>query len=183
MSLEETLGLAHGGLEIKRLDVLPVLLKQRDQKVDGKHNVGNELIFSHLDVTNSDTQAKNLLKLELDGGTNVISLGLQVIIVGDSSRELADLVKTRTQKTRNLLDQSIRSQESIITLSKLLDKLLVLVKLLQILNRLEFHTSSLGLVTVESITKNTDGEVGTRNVGKPKGCIGLFTAFYCHSSH
>ncbi len=33
--LEKTHGLAHGGLDMERLDVLPVLLQQRDEEVDG----------------------------------------------------------------------------------------------------------------------------------------------------
>ena len=32
--LEETDGLAHRRLQVERLDVLPVLLEQRDQEVD-----------------------------------------------------------------------------------------------------------------------------------------------------
>ena len=32
--LEETDGLAHGGLDVKGLDVLPVLLEQGDKEVD-----------------------------------------------------------------------------------------------------------------------------------------------------
>ena len=32
--LEETDGLAHGGLDVQRLDVLPVLLEQGDEEVD-----------------------------------------------------------------------------------------------------------------------------------------------------
>ena len=32
--LEQTDGLAHGGLDVKRLDVLPVLLEQGDEEVD-----------------------------------------------------------------------------------------------------------------------------------------------------
>lgn len=168
LHLEETEGLAHSRLEVERLDVLPVLLEQRDQEVDGQHDVSNQLVLSHLDVANSNTQAKNLLELELDGGTDFIGLDGQVIVVRHSSGELADLVETRTQETRNLLDQSFRSKEGIVLLGKLLDQLLVLVELLQVINRLEFHASSLGLVTVESITENADGQVRTRNVRKPK---------------
>jgi hypothetical protein len=34
LRLEETDGLAHRRLQVERLDVLPVLLKQRDEEVD-----------------------------------------------------------------------------------------------------------------------------------------------------
>lgn len=167
-SLVQTFRLAHGGLDVQRLDVLPVLLKKRDKEVDGQHDVSNGLLLSHVDVGNSDTKAKNLLKLELDGGADLISLSGKVVVVGDRGRELANLVETGTEKTGNLLDKSFGSDESIVLLGELLNELLVLVELLQILNRLELHTSSLSLIAVESITENADGHLGTGNIGKPK---------------
>jgi hypothetical protein len=33
-NLEDAEGLAHGALDVKRLDVLPVLLEERDEEVD-----------------------------------------------------------------------------------------------------------------------------------------------------
>jgi len=168
-SLVQTLRLAHGRLEVERLDVLPVLLEKGDKEVDSQHDVGNELILSHVHVTDCNAQAQNLLKLELDGGTELISLDGKVIVVGDGGRELANLVETGTEKTGDLLDESLRGNESIVLLGELLDELLVLVELLQILNRLELHTGSLGLVAVESITENADGHLGTGNIGKLDG--------------
>lgn len=167
--LVQALGLAHGGLEVQRLDVLPVLLKKRDKEVDGQHDVTNQLLVSHLDVTNGTAKTQNLLKLELNHAAELISLGSDLISVTDGSGEFTSLVQTGTQKSRNLLDQSLGGKESIVLLGELLDELLVLVELLQILNRLELHTSSLGLIAVESITENADRHVGTGNVGKLDG--------------
>jgi hypothetical protein len=169
LHLEQAVRLTHGRLQVQRLDVLPVLLQQRNEEVDRQHDVGNQLIFSHGDMTDSNTKTENLLQLELDGGTEFVGLIGQGIVVRDGSRELTDLVKTRTQETGNLLNQSLRGKESIILLGKLLDELLVLVELLEIVNRLEFHTSALGLITVESITKNTNSHVRTGNVGELDG--------------
>ena len=59
--------LAHGGLEVERLDVLPVLLEEGDQEVDGQHGVGEDLLSAHLYVANCTPHAENLLELELDG--------------------------------------------------------------------------------------------------------------------
>jgi hypothetical protein len=167
--LEQTLGLTHGRLQVQRLDVLPVLLQQGDEEVDGQHDVGNQLIFSHFEVTDGNTQTENLLKLELDGGTDFVGLIGQGVAVRDGGRELTNLVETRTQKTRNLLDQSLGGKESIVLLGELLDELLVLVELLKIVNRLEFHTGTLSLVTVESITKDTNGHTGTSDVRELDG--------------
>ena len=36
--------LAHAGLDVQRAHVLPVLLQQGDQEVDGVHNVGTDLL-------------------------------------------------------------------------------------------------------------------------------------------
>ena len=40
-------------------------------------------------MTNSDTQAKDLLELELDGGTDLSDLVVQVLSVRDGGRELS----------------------------------------------------------------------------------------------
>jgi hypothetical protein len=161
--------LTHGRLQVQRLDVLPVLLQQRDEEVDGQHDVGNQLILSHLEVTDGNTQTEDLLKLELDGGTDFVGLIGQRVAVRDGGRELTNLVETRTQETGDLLDQSLGGKESIVLLGELLDELLVLVELLEIVNRLELHTGTLGLVTVESITEDTDSHTGTGNVGELDG--------------
>ena len=59
--LEETLRLTHGRLDVQRLDVLPVLLQKRDKEVDSKHDVRGKLVFSHLNVANSNAKSENLL--------------------------------------------------------------------------------------------------------------------------
>jgi len=146
-----------------------VLLEKGDQEVDGHHDVGQKLILRHVDVTDSDTQAENLLKLELDGGTDLISLLANVIGVGDGGGELSGLVETRSQKTRNLLDQSLGGEESIVLLGELLDQLLVLVELLQVINGLELHGDLLGLVAVKGITENADRHLGAGDVGETDG--------------
>jgi hypothetical protein len=162
-------GFAHRRLQIERLDVLPMLLQQRNKEVNGQHDIGNQLVFSHFYVTNSNTQTEHLLKLELDGSTDLIGLISQGVTVRDGGRELTNLVETRTQETGNLLDQSLRGKESIVLFGELLDELLVLVELLEIVNRLELHTSTLSLVTVESIAKDTNSHTGTGNVGELDG--------------
>ena len=58
--LIETLGTTHGALDVQRANILPVLLQQRDEEVDSHEDVGDELILAHLDMANSNSQAKNL---------------------------------------------------------------------------------------------------------------------------
>lgn len=146
-----------------------MLLEKGDQEVDGHHDVGEELILGHVDVTDGDTQAENLLQLELDGGTDLISLLADVVGVGDGGGELSGLVETRSEKTGNLLDEGLGSEESIVLLGELLDLLLVLVELLQVINGLVLHGDLLGLVAVKGITENADGHLGAGDVGETDG--------------
>ena len=88
-SLVEALGRRHGSLDGKASNVLPALLQERNQVVDGQHDVGNELVLVHADVSDGDTHAENLLQLELDGGLDLSDLAAQVIRVRDRGRELA----------------------------------------------------------------------------------------------
>ena len=154
---------------MERLDVLPLLLKKRDEEVDGKHDVGEKLVIRHLDVANSHTEAENLLELELDGALNLSDLLLQVLVVRDRSGELAGLGKTGAEETRDLLDESVGGDESIVLASKLLDELLVLVELLQVVGGHGVDTTVLGTVDIVLVTENADGHVGARDTGKLDG--------------
>ena len=87
--LVETLGGAHGSLECEGANVLPALLEEGDEVVDGQHDVADKLLIGHVDVADGDTHAENLLELELDGGLDLGDLGGKVLVVGDGGRELA----------------------------------------------------------------------------------------------
>jgi hypothetical protein len=117
ISSVDAVGLAHSALDGQGLDVLPVLLEQRNQEIDSDDDVLLNLIGALVDVTNSNGKAHDLLHLELDGGLSVNNLGSHVIIVGEQSRELSSLAQTRAQDTGQLLDQGVRGKESIVGLS------------------------------------------------------------------
>lgn len=153
--LVQALGGRHGSLDDKAANVLPALLQEGDEVVDGQHQVTNELLSLHTDVTNGNTEAENLLKLELDGGLDVVDLVLHVLGVGDGGGELAGLGQTGTKETGNLLDQSLGSKEGIVLASKLLDELLVLVQLLQVVGGHGIETVVLGTVEIVLVTNDT----------------------------
>ena len=88
-SLVEALGGRHGSLDGQATDVLPALLQQGDQVVDGQHDVADQLFLVHADVSDGDTHAEHLLQLELDGGLDLVDLASKVVGVGDRSGELA----------------------------------------------------------------------------------------------
>jgi len=93
-----------------------------------EHNVGEDLVISHLDMAYSYTQAQDLLELEFDGRANLSDLSGKIFRVRHGCGELAGLGETRTKKTRNLLDEGFRGKKSIVFLGKLLNKLLVLIE-------------------------------------------------------
>jgi hypothetical protein len=113
-SLVEALGRRHGSLDGQATNVLPSLLQQRDEVVDGQHDVTDQLILSHADISDSDTHAEHLLQLELDGGLDLVDLVGEVFSVGDWRGELSGLGKTGAEKTRDLLDQGVGCDESIV---------------------------------------------------------------------
>jgi hypothetical protein len=82
-------GLAHGGLQVQRFDILPSLLQQGNQEIDGQHGVGDDLVLVHVDVTDGTSETEDLLQLELDGGPDLDELLGEVVRVGDRGGELS----------------------------------------------------------------------------------------------
>jgi hypothetical protein len=89
INLVESLRRRHGSLDGQASNVLPSLLQQRDQVVDGQHDVGDQLILSHANVANGNTHAENLLQLKLDCRLDFVDLGAEILVVGDGSWELS----------------------------------------------------------------------------------------------
>ena len=76
-----------------------LLLEKRDQEVDGQHGVLHDVVFGHVDVTDSDTETEDLLQLELDGGLDFGDLSGEILRVRDGGGELSGLGETRTQES------------------------------------------------------------------------------------
>lgn len=79
----------HAGLDSQAADILPPLLQQRHQVVDGKHDVRNKLVFRHIHIAHSHTHTEHLLQLELDGRLDFGNLLRQIFAVRDWGGELA----------------------------------------------------------------------------------------------
>lgn len=62
---------------------MPSLLQERNEVVDGQHDVRDQLILGHAHVSDSDTHAEHLLQLELDGRLDFIDLLLELFVVRD----------------------------------------------------------------------------------------------------
>jgi len=166
--LVEALRRAHSCLDVEGLDVLPVLLEQGDEEVDGKSDILADLVLLETDVTDADTHAQDLLELELDSGSGVLNLILDGVSMRDQTRELAGLVETGTEDSRKLLDQRVACKETIVLLCQLLHELLVLVELLQLLNIHVVKTVLLGKINMHLITKNAHLHLASR-MGKTIG--------------
>jgi len=147
---------SHRALDVQGSDVLPVLLEERYEEVNGGLNVVVQLLLSHVDASDSDTHAQNLLHLEFDGALDLSNLSLDVIVVGNQGWELSSLVQSWTKKTRNLTDDNLRSEEVVILLSQLLDELLVAVELLKSFNITRVDLELFGNLTMDGISENTE---------------------------
>ena len=105
----DAVALPHRALDVEGLHIVPILLQQRDQEVDRHHDILTALVGRHLHVRHSHAEAQHLLQLELYLLLQVQHLRLQAVVVRHQRRELARLVQTRAEKTRDLRDQNLRS--------------------------------------------------------------------------
>jgi hypothetical protein len=163
------LRLAHGGLEVSGLEVLPVLLEEGDEVVDGEGGVLADFFFLHVDVTDAAAEAENLLELELDGGADFLNLISEVITEGNSGGELVGTVHVRTDNTGDGLDDGFGGEEGVELRAHLLDELLVLVELLEVFHGHGGDTFLLGDVFVLEIADDADLVVGAADVGEAEG--------------
>lgn len=159
----------HSGLDVDDLDVLPLLLQERDEEVDGKNDVALQLISVEVNMTNRDREAKDLLHLELNGVENTVNLLSGILRVGDDRGELTSSVKTGTHNSRKLLDERIRSQESVVLLSELTDELLVLVEVGDFINVHARNTLLLTDLLVLIVDEDADINVRSGGVRKNEG--------------
>jgi hypothetical protein len=120
-------------------------------------------------MTNRNRKAKDLLHLELDGVENVVDLLSRILRVGDDRGELTSSVKTRSHYSRKLLNEGIRSQESIVLLSELTDELLVLVEVGDLINVHARNVLLLADLLVLIVDKHAHINVGAGGIGENEG--------------
>merc|ERR1719402_1858110 len=127
-SLIQPLHRSHSTLDEERSNVLPVLLQQRHQEVYSQEDILSQFILGHLNMTNSDSQTEDLLHLELDSSLDVVDFVHHLVPMSYHGWELTGFVETRSKKTRDLFDQGVRSNETIVSLGQFLHQLLILVQ-------------------------------------------------------
>mmetsp|Transcript_23961 Transcript_23961/g.27998 ORF Transcript_23961/g.27998 Transcript_23961/m.27998 type:complete len:272 (-) Transcript_23961:24-839(-) len=153
---EDLLGRAHARLEVEHLDVLPALLEEGDKEVDGKSGVALNIFLGHVNVSDGGVEAQNLLHLELDGAADLSDLVREGVSLTDEERELTGTGKTRTQQTGDLLDEGVGREEGVVLAGELLHELLVLVELLEVIDRHGVKADLLGLSAVSLVAENAE---------------------------
>jgi len=156
---------------VHRLHVVPALLEEGDEEVEGHHDVDSELFIGHALGTASGGEAGDLLELPLDGGTDVLDLGGEGVVVGNDLGEHLDSVKNGSNNDGDLLEDGVGSDEEGVLLGPALDELLVLVELLEVvkINNVDVDLVSVDLVLVLLIGDDADLESGTGVVGETDG--------------
>jgi len=167
---------AHGSLDVDGLHVVPALLQEGGQEVQGRDDVLSELLVRHVLVTYGSVKVGDLLELPLDGGLHVVDGLIEWVAMGDWLWESTDSVKDWADDAGNFLDEGVSGKEEIVLLGPLLDKLLVLVELLQVvkgghLDSRAFKTvsESLGLILMLLIGNQADLEVWSWDVWQSDG--------------
>ena len=164
-------GFAHGGLDVDTLDVVPLLLEEGSKEIEGHNEVLSQFFVGHLFVSGGDVKAGDLLQLPLDGSSHIIDLLLELLVMGDWSWESSNSVKDWSKNGWDLLDEGVGSEEEGEFLGPLLDKLLVLVELLELVKGgdLDIETGFLGFIGVLLISNEADLEVWSWDVSKLDG--------------
>ena len=129
-------------------------------------------------MADGDTEGEDLLHLELDGLLDVVDLVGHRVVVGEETRELAGLVQARAQDTWDLLDERLRCQKCIERGGELLDKLFVLVKLLQVLDRLVRNAFLLANINVLGIGNDADLHVWSWDERELDGACNGVTSYH-----
>jgi len=170
-SSQELDGLGHGRLDVNSLHVVPALLEEGDQEVDGHHDVLSQLVVGHTLGADGGVEAGDLLELPFDGGSVVLNLDVDGLVVGNDLGEHTNSVKNGAANNGDLLEDGIGSQQHGVLLGPLLDHLLVLVVLLEVIKGDNFDVS-LGLgdfVLVLLVGNDADLELRARVVGETNG--------------
>lgn len=153
------------------LDVVPSLLKEGSQEVETHKDVLSEFLFVHGLVTDGDVHAGGLLKLELNAGSGIINLGLEVVGVGDDLWEHTDSVENGSEHGWDLLDEGVSGEEDGVLLGPCLDEFLVLVEGLEEIeiDGIDFDVSLLNDLKMLSISDKADLELWSWDVWESDG--------------
>lgn len=153
------------------LDVVPALLEEGGQEVETHEDVLSEFFLIHGLVTDGDVHASGLLKLELNAGSGIINLGLEVVVVGDDLWEHTDSVEDGSEDGGDLLDEGVGGEEDGVFLGPCLDEFLILVEGLEEIeiDGIDMDVSLLDDLEMLGITDEANLELRSWDVGESDG--------------
>merc|ERR1719326_1556401 len=160
---------SHSGFNMKRSNVLPLFLQQGNQEIDGHVDVLDQLIVVHVDITDGDGQAQNFFHLEFDGLFHFFDFGDHIVSLSQNTWKLTGFVQTWSQQSRNLSDQSIGSQESVVFFGELFDELFILIEFFQVIDRNMWDVEFGGFIDVGLVTEDANGEFWSGGVWQLDG--------------
>ena len=166
-SSQDSDGSTHSFLDMDSFDVVPSLLQEGSQEVEGHDDVLSELVISHLLVTDSNVQVGDLLELPLDGSLDVIDLLDEWLSMGDWCWELTNSCEDwSTKSSWDFLDEGIGGDEHVVLLGPSLDELLVLVELLEVVDvgNVKAESGFAGFIGVFLIGNEAELEAGSWDV-------------------
>ena len=131
----------------------------------------SEFFLCHGFVSDGDVHAGGLLQLELDGGSDVVDLRLEVFVVRHDLGEHTDSVEDGSEDGGNFLDEGVSGEEHRVLLGPLLDQLLVLVEVLEGIEVEGIHVDVLLLDDLEmlGVSNDADSLLGSGDVGESDG--------------
>jgi hypothetical protein len=160
--------LAHSGLDMDTLEIVPLLLQKRGKEIESHDNVLSDLLIIHALVSGSNVQAGDLLELPLDGSSNVIELLGEWLSMGYWLWESSNSVKNWSENDWDLLDKRVGGEKERELLGPSLDKLLVLVELLEVVKGGDLNSKVCcsGFISVLLISDEADLQVWSWDVWK-----------------
>jgi len=159
----------HGRLNMQTPNILPLLLQQTNQEINAHINILDQLIVVHINVANGNRQTKHFLHLELDGGFHLFDLTNHIVSLRQNTWKLTGFVQTWSQQPRDLSDQSVGGQESVVLFGELFDELLVLVELFQVVDGHVGDVVLGGFVDVRLVSEDAHGEFRSSGVWQLDG--------------
>eukprot|EP00349_Pseudokeronopsis_sp_Brazil_P008614 CAMPEP_0202965884 /NCGR_PEP_ID=MMETSP1396-20130829/10028_1 /ASSEMBLY_ACC=CAM_ASM_000872 /TAXON_ID= /ORGANISM="Pseudokeronopsis sp., Strain Brazil" /LENGTH=203 /DNA_ID=CAMNT_0049689073 /DNA_START=89 /DNA_END=699 /DNA_ORIENTATION=+ len=151
-------------LIVAAFEVLPSLLEEGDEEVDGHEDVLSDLVLSHAVIGDCDCHAGDLLQLELDAAPHIINLRLQALVVSHDLGKHADPVEDGTEDGGDLLHEGVSRKQHVVLLGPVLYLLLLLVELLQTLHVDAVNVEVLGFFHVLGVSNEADAHLWSWNV-------------------
>jgi hypothetical protein len=149
---------SHGGFDVERSNILPLLLQQTNQEIDGHVDVLDQLVVVHLHVTNGNGQTKNFLHLEFNGSFHLLDFSDHIVSLSQNTWKLTGFVQTWSEQSWDLPDQSIGGQESVVFFRKFFDELFVFVELFQVIDGHVWDVVFGGFIDMRLVSENANGE-------------------------